>query len=258
MRIREIYKPIIINNEKTNYLVSTNGNVKNSVTCKVLKPKITKDGYCEVGLYHNGKVYHRRVHRLVAIAFIPNPENKPTVNHKDTNTLNNDVDNLEWATVEEQISYSFEFGNRKHKQVKTHKKSSYTDEQIHVVCKLLEENNLTQKEIMYRTGVLSDTIRAIRKHKHWTRISDLYNIDNFNKSVPYPPDLRNAIINSIHENKSNSEIRYEFGLDNTIKTKHFLRYLRKTNQIKHDSSTTIENEFNGLTIDINIDDKDRW
>lgn len=68
-----------------------------NVKGKVLKPKIGTSGYLEVDLRQNGKHQHCRIHRLVAQAFIPNPNNFPIVNHKDENKLNANVNNLEWC-----------------------------------------------------------------------------------------------------------------------------------------------------------------
>lgn len=62
-------------------------------------------GYLFVNLWKYNKGRHEYVHRLVAMAFIPNPENKPTVNHKDEDKQNNHVDNLEWMTYEENNNY---------------------------------------------------------------------------------------------------------------------------------------------------------
>ncbi len=61
----------------------------------------TPKGYLRVYLYKDGKRKHHKVHRLVAHAFIPNPENKGQINHKDGNKKNNSVTNLEWVTDEE-------------------------------------------------------------------------------------------------------------------------------------------------------------
>lgn len=72
---------------------------------KVLKPGSNKVGYLHVNLYKEGRVKICKVHRLVAQAFIPNPEDKPEVNHKDEDKTNNKVENLEWMTCKENINY---------------------------------------------------------------------------------------------------------------------------------------------------------
>lgn len=87
------------------YAVTEDGRVWSFKSNKFLKQKINKYGYCCVTLCKNGKNWTTTVHRLVASAFIPNPENKSTVNHKDENKLNNTVDNLEWMTIAENNRY---------------------------------------------------------------------------------------------------------------------------------------------------------
>lgn len=87
------------------YMISNLGRIKNIKSGLIRKLCTNGDGYLTVKLYidsyHDKKVL---VHRLVAMAFIPNPENKPTVNHIDENKLNNAVENLEWATYKEQMN----------------------------------------------------------------------------------------------------------------------------------------------------------
>lgn len=70
-----------------------------------IKPSIDRYGYIRYSLSKNNKQYHRQAHRLVAEAFIPNPNNKPQVNHIDGKKHNNRVDNLEWNTASENISH---------------------------------------------------------------------------------------------------------------------------------------------------------
>lgn len=65
----------------------------------ILKPSLANNGYYQVTLYDNTHKRKFSVHRLVATAFIPNPDNLPMVNHKDENRLNNEVSNLEWCTA---------------------------------------------------------------------------------------------------------------------------------------------------------------
>lgn len=77
---------------------------------RIIKINIQKGYYPMVGLSKNGKSHTKLVHRLLAIAFIPNPENKPQVNHKDGNKQNNELSNLEWATEKENIAHSFQTG----------------------------------------------------------------------------------------------------------------------------------------------------
>jgi len=80
-----------------NYEVSNLGNVRNKKTGRILK-SYDKGGYAVISLSKTkGKLF--QIHRLVCQAFIPNPENKPQVNHKDKNGLNNNVSNIEWNTV---------------------------------------------------------------------------------------------------------------------------------------------------------------
>ena len=108
------------------YSVSNYGEVRNNKTGRLMKQKKNEKGYLRLGLRKNGKTKCMRVHRLVAQAFIPNPDNKPDVNHIDFDKENNCVNNLEWVTCKENNDYSF--GNRKRSSGINYKKVSNTGE----------------------------------------------------------------------------------------------------------------------------------
>lgn len=91
-----------------NYQVSDLGNVKNKTTNKNIAKWRKSNGYLQVTLHSNGIKKNVYIHRLVAEAFIPNPDNLTDVNHKDENKTNNTVNNLEWMTHLNNCNY----GNR--------------------------------------------------------------------------------------------------------------------------------------------------
>ena len=72
---------------------------------RILAVKHDGGGYCQVALSKDGKQKYPKIHRLVALHFIPNPDNKPQINHKDENKENNSVENLEWVTSKENANY---------------------------------------------------------------------------------------------------------------------------------------------------------
>ena len=107
MNTTEIWKPI---QGYENYVISSLGNVKSlnyRQTGKehILKQSANEHGYQVVYLYKQNKRKHFLVHRLVAEAFIPNPDNLPYINHRDENSSNNCVSNLEWCTHEYNVNY---------------------------------------------------------------------------------------------------------------------------------------------------------
>lgn len=103
----EIWKTII---EYPNYEVSSEGRIRNTKTGRVLKFGKTKTGYLQVVLYKDRKAKYFKVHRLVASIFIPNPENKPQVNHINGIKTDNRVENLEWSTNSENQKHAYRTG----------------------------------------------------------------------------------------------------------------------------------------------------
>jgi len=101
------------------YQVSNHGRIKSLVGWngkqyikreKILKPSTTSTGYLKVDVKKNKKRKSMRLHRLIALAFIPNTDNKPQINHLDGNPLNNKISNLEWSTQRENVIHAIKNG----------------------------------------------------------------------------------------------------------------------------------------------------
>ena len=103
LKIREDWKDI---EGFEDYTIDKKGNIYSKRKRKYLKQTINKFGYCKVTLQKDKYKKVFSVHRLVAQAFIPNPKNKPQVNHIDSNRQNNNVKNLEWVTAKENIQHA--------------------------------------------------------------------------------------------------------------------------------------------------------
>ena len=95
---------------KGEYQISNFGRIRNYRTKKVLKNYISPEGYICNSLRHSKeeRTHTVRVHRLIAEAFIPNPNNYPIINHIDGNKQNNNIENLEWCTAQHNIQHSFD------------------------------------------------------------------------------------------------------------------------------------------------------
>ena len=104
MKYKEIWKDVVGFEEK--YQISNYGRLKNKEKNTIYKLTNQYGDYFSVVLTYKDKKRSVRIHRLVAEAFIPNPENKPEVNHKDLNKQNNKVDNLEWCTFSENTRHA--------------------------------------------------------------------------------------------------------------------------------------------------------
>lgn len=139
----EKYK--IINNFN-NYNISDNGNVWNVRKNRPMKPTMDSHGYLVVHLSHNGKSYNKKVHRLVAEAFIPNPLNLPCVNHINEDKTDNRAENLEWCDV----AYNNSYGLRTHKT----RKPILQFDLVGNLVREWESMISIERELGYRTGTI--------------------------------------------------------------------------------------------------------
>lgn len=110
--MKEIWKPIVgyhdISGDRL--MASSTGKVKSCITGKILKTYISRSGYESLRFTMGGERKTITIHRAVAIAFIPNPNNYGEINHKDGNKLNNSLNNLEWCTRSQNEKHKFETG----------------------------------------------------------------------------------------------------------------------------------------------------
>lgn len=222
---------VYINGERTKYMVSRYGQVKNSKTEKLLSLNtIDRYGYVQVMLSHKGKHYNRTVHRLVAEAFIPNPENKPQVNHiNGKDKLNNCVTNLAWATAKENIDHAFATGLHENvRKCEEHGNAVYTNDQISKVCELLSNNAGTISYISNKTGVGKGTINDILHKNGWYEISKNFNVSNFNTydRVNISDELKDKIKYLISKGYRNVEIMDELGLPRNDRYHALIRYYK--------------------------------
>lgn len=121
-------------------------------------------GYMTVGLSKNCKTVNVLLHRLVADAFIPNPENKPYINHKDCNKLNNGVSNLEWVTHSENMEHAF--ANNRFTKGEKRPLAKLTEEQV----KIIKQLDLTQRRLASMFGISQMSISKIKSNKIWKHV----------------------------------------------------------------------------------------
>ena len=165
----------------TNYFITSEGKVLN-YKFEERKLKLTKTGYFEISLKRNSdqKLTWYRVHRLVAQAFIINSENKPFVNHKDGNKINNNLTNLEWVTHQENMEHAKNF-SLVHRAEQNHN-TIHTTEQVEEICKLLALG-YRNVDVAKTVGTTHHNVSMIRTGICWQHISCKYNIPSKSRSL---------------------------------------------------------------------------
>lgn len=188
MEIAETFR--FVEGHNNRYLISDVGNVKSisivimrgngkkyTIKGTTLKGELNNCGYKRVYLYSHKKKDRKYVHRLVAETFIPNPENKPQINHKNGIKIDNNVANLEWVTAKENCNHASIIGlyprGNKHKGAKLsnddilfirkYKKGYYFNEKD-------EAKRVTFRWLADILGVSRSAIYAAYKGKTWTHI----------------------------------------------------------------------------------------
>lgn len=203
----EIWKEIT---NFSKYEISNYGNVKNKDTQKILQPSI-KSGYLCLSLTNNNGIRKSvKIHRLVALNFIPNPENKATVNHINHNKLDNNINNLEWMTTTEQNRHK-----RKCKKEILELVSSRavwrldkdTNEKLELyqtikkASKWVFDNNLTKVNYNDKSRHISTKIVAVSQKKRASAFGYKWEYDNSNENIyenEIWKDIPSEIINGVN------------------------------------------------------------
>ena len=155
-RVRSVDRSVLVNQSryKSPRIIRRKG--------KVLKPGVDGKGYSVVGLSKSGKPKTLTVHRLVCIAFLPNPKLKPAVNHIDGNPSNNTLRNLEWCTVKENNDHSYALNGRTG--------SSHISADTAKNVKRLLEDGLNNHRIASMVGASLTVVKNIKSGRTWVNL----------------------------------------------------------------------------------------
>ena len=144
----------------TKYLVTKDGRVYSEMSNRFLK-QTTEKGYMILNLRIDGKTYKKYVHRIVAEVYIPNPHNKPEINHKNAIKDDNRVDNLEWNTSKENIRHAYDNGLVTNIQL--------TESDVLEIYKL-RDSGLLQRDIGERFLISHNHVSMLVNGKRWSHL----------------------------------------------------------------------------------------
>lgn len=169
--MKEIWKDVV--GYEGRYVVSNTGKVKRADVDKTMKFSVNKKGYLKVALSARGALKSCAVHRVVAFAFLENPENKPEVNHINGVKMENNVENLEWCTRDGNIAHAINTGLRDYKSMTGEKShlSKLTEKEVREIRLLRSGTKLTLLKIAKKYNVTKDAIYDIVHFRSWKHVT---------------------------------------------------------------------------------------
>lgn len=144
------------------YSVSTHGRIRHDASGKLLNPTVNNIGYMYVGGHAAGTKNSVGVHRVVAMAFVPNPEGKPDVNHKNSIKTDNRAENLEWLTHKENIMHAVKAG-----RWRGGSKKHLTTDQVKTIREEWKAGGATLTGLGRKYGLTPSSVRSIVHRLSW-------------------------------------------------------------------------------------------
>lgn len=251
-----MYKQVVIDGIETSYNIYDDGRCFNRNTNKFLVGSVKNTGYRMYNLTINGEKKYYSAHRLVAIHFIPNPDNLPVVNHIDGNKLNNNVTNLEWATQSENRQHAYD-NNLQAKRQKQQKYEGDLENEVwkqfldtsYYISNLGRIRNLKNNNLLAGTvdkeGYLRCTLRVNNISKSYLVHKLVYFSFNDTK------EIKGYVINHKDGNKGNnclSNLEYITNAENVLHGKYELgskKAVKRCRQI--DNQGNVLKQYNSLT-----------
>ena len=216
--MKEIWKDFVFGGIE--YRVSNKGRLIGMRSGKILKTRLNKDGYVCVTLGSNTKRLVRRVHRLVAENFIPNPNNYPEVNHIDFDRANNNITNLEWITHEQNVQYTVD-ANRHVGVVHDYSGKNNPNYGNHILKYKYAENPELAKELLARPAEQNGRAKTVYLYDKDKKFIKEFKYIGACAEYLKELGLTKATINSIRMNLSKS-IK-----ENKMYLKHYFSFERK-------------------------------
>lgn len=167
----EVWKPV--KGFEGLYDISDQGCVRNTRNRYLLKLQNSGNGYFKVQLCKKGKVYRVWVHRLVAEAFVPNPQQFPVVDHIDCNKRNNLASNLEWVTQKENSRRAYSKGlvpNFQRFYGEQHPNHVLNEKQVSEIKAAYQTGLISQRQLARMYGVSQTTIKMIVNNQTWKEV----------------------------------------------------------------------------------------
>lgn len=173
---------------------------------------VSNKGYNLVCLCNGQQTKEKQVlvHRIVAEAFIPNPENKPQVNHKDGNKLNNDVSNLEWCTASENVQHAVDTRLRIAQRGDQRPSALLSNDQVNKIRRDLRNGTTTLNQIAQELNVSASVIRRAANGERYSCCTE-QPIESFRKSK-YDENLCDDIVRDRHNNMTIQQIADKYGI----------------------------------------------